>query len=105
MILGQIFSSDRRQLGNTSKNSTLMINHLSTTMPPEKTGHLTEFEKGQIVALKEKNLSISEIDKILRDPKSTVLSFYNWYEKRGDEKNLPTQTISSTPLAIEISTP
>ena len=44
-------------------------------MPPEKTGNLTEFEKGQIVAWKEKSLSFSEIGKILGRPKSTVLSF------------------------------
>ena len=101
MILGQIFSSDRRQLGNTSKNSTLMINHPSTTMPPEKTGHLTEFEKEQIVALKEKNLSFSEIGKILSRPKSTVLSFYNRYQKRGDEKNLP---MTGRPKKIDTGT-
>jgi len=65
------------------------INHPSTTMPPEKTGNLTEFEKGQIVALKEKSLSFSEIGKILTHPKSTVLSFYNGFQKRGDVKNLP----------------
>jgi len=58
-------------------------------MPPEKTGNLTEFEKGQIVALKEESLSFSEIGKILSHPKSTVLSFYNRFQKRGDVKNLP----------------
>jgi len=58
-------------------------------MPPEKTGNLTEFEKGQIVALKEKCLSFSEIGKILSRPRSTVLSFYNRFQKRGDVKNLP----------------
>jgi len=58
-------------------------------MPPEKTGNLTEFEKGQIVALKEKSLSFSEIGKILSRPKSNVLSFYNLFQKRGDVKNLP----------------
>jgi len=58
-------------------------------MPPGKTGNLTEFEKGHIVALREKTLSFSEIGKILSRPKSTVLSFYNWFQKRGDVKNLP----------------
>ena len=58
-------------------------------MPPEKTGNLREFEKGQIVALKEKSLSFSAIGKILCRPKSTVLSFYNQFQKRGDIKNLP----------------
>jgi len=57
-------------------------------MPPEKTGNLTEFEKRQVVALKEKCL-FSEIGKILSCPKSTVLSFYNQFQKRGDVKNLP----------------
>jgi len=58
-------------------------------MPREKTGNLTEFEKGQIVALKEKSLSFSEIGKILSGPKSTVLGFYNRFQKRGDVENLP----------------
>jgi len=68
-VLGQSHLSDRRQPGNPSKNPTSTINHPSTTMPPEKTGNLTEFEKGQIVALKEKSLSFSEIGKILSCPK------------------------------------
>jgi len=90
-VLGQSYSSDRRQPGNPSKNPTSTINHPSTTLPPEKTGNLTEFEKGQIVALKEKSLSFTEIGsgKILSRPKSTVLSFYNRFQKRGDVKNLP----------------
>jgi len=58
-------------------------------MPPEQTGDLTEFEKGQIVVLKEKSLSLSEIGKILSGRKSTVLSFYNQFQKRGDVKKLP----------------
>jgi len=58
-------------------------------MTPEKTGNLTEFEKGQIAALKEKSLSFSEIGKILSRLKSTVLSFYNRFQKRGDVNNLP----------------
>jgi len=58
-------------------------------MPPEKTGNLTEFENGQIVALKEKSRSFSEIGKILSRPKSTVLTFYNRFQKLGDVKNLP----------------
>jgi len=66
-----------------------MINHPSTTIPPEKPGNLTEFEKGQIVALKEISCSFSEIGKILSRPKSTVLSFYNLFQKRDDVKNLP----------------
>ena len=88
-VLGQSYSSDRRQLGNPSKNPNSTINHPTTTMPSEKTGNLTEFEKGQIVALKAKSFSFSEIGKILSRPKSTVLSFYNWFQKRGDGKNLP----------------
>jgi len=66
-----------------------MINHPSTTMPPENTGNLTEFEKGQSVALKEACLLFPEIGKMLSCLKSTVLSFYNWFQKRGDVKNLP----------------
>ena len=48
-----------------------------------------EFEKGQIVALKEKYLSFSEIGRMLSRPNSTVLSFYNQFAKRGDVGNLP----------------
>jgi len=66
-----------------------MINHPSTTILPEKTGNLTELEKGQIVALKEKSLSFTEIGRILSRPKRTVLSFYNRVQKSGDVKNLP----------------
>jgi len=88
-VLGQSYSSFRQQLGNLSKNPTSTINHLSTAMPPEKTGNLTEFEKGQIVALKEKSFSFAEIGKILSCLKSTVLSFCNQFQKRGDVKNLP----------------
>ena len=62
--------------------------HLSTTMPPEKSGYLTDFEKGQIVALKEKNLSFSEIGQLLHRLKSTVQSFHNRYQERGVAKNL-----------------
>jgi len=58
-------------------------------MPPEETSNLTEFEKEKIVALKEKCLSGPEIGKILSCPKSTVLSFYNRFQKRGDVKTLP----------------
>jgi len=58
-------------------------------MPPEKSGYLTDFEKGQIVALKENNLSFSEIGQLLHRPKSTVQCFHNQYQKRGVAKNLP----------------
>jgi len=57
-------------------------------MSPEKTGNFTEFEKGQIVPLKEKSLSCAEMGKILSRPKSTVLSFYNRFQKRGDVRDL-----------------
>jgi len=66
-----------------------MINYPSTTIPPEKTGNLRQFEKGPIVALKEIFLSFSDIGEILSPPKSTVLSFYNRCLKRSDVKNLP----------------
>jgi len=71
-VLGQKGSSDRWLPSNPSKNPTSMINHPSTTMPPEKSGYLTDFEKGQIVALKEKNLYFSEIGQLLHCLKSTV---------------------------------
>jgi len=58
-------------------------------MPPAKTGNLTEFEKAQIVVLKEDSLSFCQVGKILSRPNSTVLSFYNRVQKRGDVKNLP----------------
>jgi len=38
-----------------------MINHPLATMPPLKTGYLTEFEKGQIVVLRKREISFSEI--------------------------------------------
>jgi len=53
-VLGQKYPSDRWLPSYTSKNPTSPINRPSTTMPPQKTGYLTEFEKGQIVALRKK---------------------------------------------------
>jgi IS30 family transposase len=88
-VLGQKGSSDRWLPSNTSKNPTPSINHPSTTMPSQKTGYLTDFEKGQIVALREKNIAFSEIGQLLHRSQSTVKSFYNRYQKRGDGKNLP----------------
>ena len=57
-------------------------------MPLEKTGNRTECEKGQIVALKEQSRSFTEIGKILSCPKSTLLTFYNRFQKSRDGKNL-----------------
>ena len=88
-VLGQSYSWDRRQPGNLSNNPISMINHPSTTRPPENTGNLTEFANSQIVAFKEKSLPVSEIGKILSRPKSTVLRFYNQFQKGNDVKNLP----------------
>jgi len=61
-----------------------MINHPLATMPPLKTGYLTEFEKGQIVVLRKKEISFSEIGELLHCPKSSILSFDNHVQKRGD---------------------
>jgi len=60
-------------------------------MPPQKTGYLTEFEKGQIVALRKKEISFSEIGELLHHPKSTVQTFrvHNRFQKRGDANTLP----------------
>jgi len=57
-VLGQKYPSDGWLPSDTSKNPTSPINHPSTTMPPQKTGYLTEFEKGQIVAFLEKKKSL-----------------------------------------------
>jgi len=53
-------------------------------MPPQKTGYVTEFEKGQIVALRKKEISFSEMGELLHHPKSTVQTFPNLFQKRGD---------------------
>jgi len=58
-------------------------------MPPFKTGYLREFEKGQIVVLRRKEISVSEIGELLHYPKSTLLSFHNHFQKRGDANSLP----------------
>jgi len=58
-------------------------------MPPQKTGYLTEFEKGKIVALRKKEISFSEIEELLHHPKSTVQTFHNRFQKRGDANTLP----------------
>ena len=82
-------SSDRWLPSDTSKYPTSTINHPSTTMPPQKTGYLSEFEKGQIVALRKKEISFSEIGELLHHPKSTVQTFHNRFQKRGDANTLP----------------
>ena len=88
-VLGQNYPSDRWLPSDTSKNPTSPINHPSTTMPPQKTGYLTEFEKGQIVALRKKEISFSEIGELLHGPKSTVQTFHSRLQKRGDANTLP----------------
>jgi len=60
-------------------------------MPPLKTGYLTEFEKGQIVALRKKEISFSVIEELLHCPKSTVLNFHNPFQKSGGANTLPKQ--------------
>jgi len=86
-VLGQKGSSDRWLPSNPSQSPTSTISNSSTTMPPEKPSYLTDFEKGQIVALKENNLSFSEIGELLHHLKSTVQSFHNQYQKMGVAKN------------------
>jgi len=88
-VLGQKYPTDRWLPSNTSKNPTSPINHPSTTMPPQKTGYLTEFEKGRVVALRKKEISFSEIGELLHCPKSTVQTFHNRFQKRGDANTLP----------------
>jgi len=58
-------------------------------MPPLKTGYLTEFEKGQIVAVRKREISFSEIGELLHRPKSIILSFLNRFQRRGDANTLP----------------
>jgi len=88
-VLGQKYPSVRWLQSDTSNTPTSPINHPSTTMPPQKTGYLTEVEKGQIVALRKKEISFSEIGELLHHPKSTVETFHNCFQKRGDANTLP----------------
>jgi len=88
-VLGQKYPSDRWLPSDTSKNPTSPINHPSPTMPPQKAGYLTEFEKGQIVAQQKKEISFSEIGELLHRPKSTVQTFHNRFQKMGDPNTLP----------------
>jgi len=82
-------SSDQWLPSNPLQFPTSTINYPLTTIPPEKSGYLIDFEKGQIVALKAKNLSFSEIGQLLHRFKCTVQSFHNVYQKMGVAKNLP----------------
>jgi len=59
-------------------------------MPPQMTGYLTEFEKGQIVALRKNEISFSESGELLHHPNSTVQTFHNRFQMRGDANTLPT---------------
>jgi len=69
-------------------------------MPPERSGYLTDFAKGQIVALKEINLSFSQIGRLLHCPKSIAQSFHNWYQMMG-AKNHP---FTGTPKIMDTRT-
>jgi len=71
-----------------SKYPTFTINHPTATRPPLKTGYLNEFEKGQIVALRKKEISFSEIGEPSHCPKSIILSFHNPFENRGNANTL-----------------
>jgi len=58
-------------------------------MPPQKTGYLSEFEGGRIVALRKKEISFSEIGELLHRPNSTVQSFHDRFQMRDDANTLP----------------
>jgi len=88
-VLGQKHPPDWWLPSDISKNPTSPINHPSTTMPPQKTGYLAEFEKAQIVALNKREISFSEIGELLHRPNSTVQTFDNYFQKRSDANTLP----------------
>lgn len=54
------------------------------------TGRLSDFEKGQIIALASQNLSYSQIQQQVNRPRSTIQNFLLRYRERGTEKNAPT---------------
>ena len=64
-------------------------------------GRLSDFEKGQIVALAEKNCPLSEIQAQVNRSKSTIHEFLQRFRERGSEENLPT---SGRPPKLSAST-
>jgi len=54
-----------------------------TTMPNNFQGHMSNFDKGQIIAFRKQNLSLSQIDKEINRPKSTIQTFLDRYESRN----------------------
>jgi hypothetical protein len=59
-------------------------------MNDENAGHLSDFEKGQIIALAGQHLSLSQITVQVSCPKSTIQSFLDYYYERYNKDNLPT---------------
>ena len=55
-------------------------------MPREKPT-ISDFTKGQVVALKQDGKSLREISRRLKLPKSTVLDIWMKYEKSGNTNN------------------
>jgi IS30 family transposase len=60
------------------------------TMTDENSGHLSDFEKGQMVTLASQGLSLSKIHTQVNRPKSTIKNFLHRYKIQGTEQNRPT---------------
>ena len=59
----------------------------TTTMPNNFQGRMSDFNKGQIIAFRRKILSLSQIAKELKRPKSTMQTFLDRYENRDSRKH------------------
>ena len=53
------------------------------------TGRLSEFEKGEIIALHQSKQTLAQIAAQVNRPRSTIASFLNRYQMRGHTENIP----------------
>jgi len=57
-------------------------------MPNNFQGRMSDFDKGQIIAFRRQNLSLSQIAKEIKRPKSTIQTFLDRYEIATPTKTL-----------------
>jgi len=58
-------------------------------MPNNFQGHMSDFDKGQIIAFHKQNLSLSEIAKEINRPNTAIRTVLDQYESRDLNENTP----------------
>ena len=100
-VRGQKFPDESCMTTRLTPTPVFRLSHYNNNMTRTSKGRLSDFEKGQIVALAEKNCSLSEIQAQVNRSKSTIYEFLQRFRERGSEENLPT---FGRPLKLSTST-